>query len=269
MATAINEQQAPGNLTHELIRAALVNQPKNVITGNNIYDILYFNGLVDLWHPDNGIRMGCFDLVYKGFRVHPGRNGREKIILMMGNDHFRGERHDVTVANSGDTGMPLHGDQEDVKRWLPEFFQFNRRGTAAAKVMKNFPFETDAPAEYLTFGVVAQQRQIPGQAKVHSAEGLDHQPPVEADVPTEKGLDVQVVEMKCFTIGFHAADPVRGQSAGSLAGREIRAPVRRSSWSSQGSIPARHVFCHDSQFPAVNGSKMPVALALPHPPTRL
>ena len=76
------------------------------------------------------------------------------------------------MGNPGDMGVPLQGHQQDVQRLPAESFQFRGRGTAAAKVMEDFFFQADAPAEYLTFRVVAQQRQIPGQVDMYPTEGF-------------------------------------------------------------------------------------------------
>ena len=124
-------------------------------SSKDITEILYLKGFVDPRYLDGDIRMGCFDLFHKWFCVHEGGNRREKVVLMVGYDHLRGEGHDISVTNSGDMGVPLHGYQEDVNRFLSEFFQFTCRGTAAAKVVNDFSLEADAPAEHLTFRKIA------------------------------------------------------------------------------------------------------------------
>ena len=126
----------------------------------------------------------------------------------MGDDHLWGKGRDIIVSDPGDTGVSLHGYKQDVGWLLTEFFQLRHWGAAAAEVMQDFPLEADAPAEHLTFGVVAQQRKIPGQADMYPAEGLEHQPAVELDVPAEKSLDFQTVKLVYLTICPHAMDMI-------------------------------------------------------------
>ena len=41
---------------------------------------------------------------------------------------------------------------------------------------------------------------------MYAAEGFEHQPSIELDMPAEKGLDFQVIKAECLAICFHTTD---------------------------------------------------------------